>query len=66
MIHDDYGTHAADTQELYEIIRQSFVEMYSTHNPLEDFAKSYNIMNELPKFGTLDIQEVIESEYFFS
>lgn len=66
MIHDDYGTHAADTQLLFRLIRATFVDMYKNHDPIADFAKLYPEVGEPPKKGQLDIEEVIYSDYFFS
>lgn len=66
MIHDDYGTHAADTQLLFRLIRATFVDMYKNHDPIADFAKLYPEVGEPPAKGTLDIEEVIYSDYFFS
>lgn len=65
MIHDDYGTHAADAQRLYEIIRSVFVDLYEGHAPLEAFAERYNLPNP-PTTGTLDLRSVLSSPYFFS
>lgn len=64
MIHDDFGTHAADAEALYCIIREVFVDMYSQYTPLEDFAKSYGMPFTIAK-GNLDIAEVLDSPYFF-
>ena len=68
MIHDDYGTHAADAAELYRIIREVFVAMYEKHKPLEEFAMRYPTVKfkEFPTVGKLDIREVLNSPYFFS
>lgn len=66
MIHDDYGTHAANAQALYEVIRQTFVEMYENHDPIEDFKKKYPSIPAPPTKGSLDIREVLQSRYFFS
>lgn len=66
MIHDDYGTHAADTQLLFMLIRTTFVDMYTTHDPIVDFAKLYPEVGEPPAKGDLDIGEVIYSDYFYS
>jgi DNA-directed RNA polymerase len=65
MIHDDYGTLAADSQKLFDLIRQSFVAMYTDNDPLDQFRIKYNLA-PLPTKGTLDINEVLKSEYFFS
>jgi DNA-directed RNA polymerase len=66
MIHDDYGTHAAKAQALYQIIREQFVLMYETHDPILEFKAKYQECPEPPSRGTLDIREVLRSRYFFS
>lgn len=66
MIHDDYGTHPADTQALYEIIREVFVEMYTRHDVLEEFRARYSFLPEPPPMGDLDLNQVLDSKYFFS
>lgn len=66
MIHDDYGTHAADTAVLYRIIREVFVEMYTRHDVLEEFRAAYSFLPEPPAMGTLNLNEVLNSPYFFS
>lgn len=65
MIHDDYGTLAADSQRLYELIRESFVAMYTDNDPLDQLRIKYNLP-PLPSKGTLEIKDVLNSEYFFS
>jgi DNA-directed RNA polymerase len=68
-IHDDFGTLAADTARLREIIRETFVELYSNHDPLRALHAQYEDteyeLPELPAYGTLDITGVRQSEYFF-
>jgi DNA-directed RNA polymerase len=66
MIHDDYGTHAADAEELYRIIREQFVRMYEEHDPIADFKAKYPMVAEPPAKGSLDIREVLDSPFFFS
>jgi DNA-directed RNA polymerase len=70
MIHDSFGTHACNTTELASILRTTFVKMYSEHDVLQEFKDSleelYGIeLPDLPMQGTLDIQGVENSEYFF-
>lgn len=67
-IHDDYGTHAADAEGLYRLIRSTFVRMYEEHDPLEDFYARYahHGLAKPPAKGSLDIRLVLESPYFFS
>lgn len=66
MIHDDYGTHAARAQKLYETIREQFVAMYVACDPPAMLHAKYPEMGEPPTKGNLDIMEVLESRYFFS
>ena len=66
MIHDDYGTHAADAQRLFEIIRKEFVAMYLACDPPAMFAERYPCVSQPPAKGNLDIMEVLESDFFFS
>ena len=66
MIHDDYGTHAANSQLLYEEIRKQFVAMYEQHDPIAEFAAMYPDVPAPPSKGGLDIREVLKSRFFFS
>lgn len=65
MIHDDYGTHAADAARLYRIIREVFVAMYESCDPLAQFAETYDLPAP-PARGALDLRQVLDSPYFFS
>jgi len=74
MIHDSFGTTAGDAQELYRIVRETFMEMYD-QDVFENFrteitsymspAKKATVP-ELPARGTLDIANIIDSRYCFS
>lgn len=69
-IHDDYGTYASDTEELHIAIREAFLEMYSNHHPLLDFKVAMEertglMLPPVPRKGTLNLAEVLESPYFF-
>lgn len=65
MIHDDYGTHAADAAKLYHLIREEFVAMYRDHDPLAELQEKYHL-DKPPSKGDLDIEAVKDSEFFFS
>lgn len=66
MIHDDYGTHAADAQKLFTLIRVQFLDMYTQHDPIAAFKELYPECPEPPGKGSLDLTEVLSSDYFFS
>ena len=70
-IHDDYGTHACDIDKLALSIRESFIELYSDNDPLVDF-KIFNAdssgveLTDPPTKGSLKLEQVLDSKYFFS
>jgi DNA-directed RNA polymerase len=68
-IHDDYGTHACDTDLLHKCIRDAFVYLYGQGDPLAAFKREQErdgiVLPELPKKGSLDLEAVKESLYFF-
>ena len=65
MIHDSFGTHAADTGKLYTVLRDEFVRMYEENDPLQDFADKYGLTTP-PAKGKLDLGQVRDSLYVFS
>jgi DNA-directed RNA polymerase len=66
MIHDDYGTHAADAEKLYRIIRETFVRLYSDNDPIGQFYADHPGIEQPPERGDLDIRNVLDSQYFFA
>lgn len=73
LIHDSFGTHAADTSNLAKAIRESFVRMYEEHDVIQEFFTHVsNVVSpgtELPTppaRGKLDLKQVYDSPYFFS
>jgi DNA-directed RNA polymerase len=74
MVHDSYGVHACQVDTLSYQLRKGFVDQYSG-DVLADFAEQLKAqlpakiaaqIPELPKKGTLDLQQVMESDYFFA
>jgi DNA-directed RNA polymerase len=69
MVHDSFATHAADTDRMARVLREEFVAMYRNHNPLEDFRARFLELGDLPPvpaMGTLNLEGVLDSEFFFS
>jgi DNA-directed RNA polymerase len=75
MVHDDYGTHAADTAVMAKCLREAFVELYQDNDVLANFLSEVKQqlsvdaqakLPELPKPGDFDITDVLRSEFFFA
>lgn len=74
MIHDSFGCHACDTDDLNILIRESFIEQYSVDRlqELKDKVCSqlpeerHKDIPEMPAKGDLDISAVRDSVYFFA
>ena len=70
MIHDSFGTHAGKmTTFLEKCIKPAFIELYQDYDPLADLRASFPEDLELPPLpskGTLDLNAVQQSEFFFS
>lgn len=66
MIHDDFGTHAGNTEKLFHAIRQTFYNLYSKHDPLKEWAEQLGIDEEtMPTKGTYNIESIKNAKYFF-
>ena len=75
MVHDSFGVHAADMPMFGQLLRRAFHFMYSEHDVLDEFLIS-NLpviddeqqvdLPHVPAKGKLDLDEVLESEFFFS
>lgn len=71
-VHDCYGTLAPDCDKSAQFLREAFVEIY--RQPiLENFTEDVTQvleedveLPEMPKKGSLDIEEVLKSDYFFN
>lgn len=74
MVHDSFGTHAANTEALGVLLRRAFVNQYRA-DVLSEFREriagqlSPENLEELPQvppMGDLDIERVLESDFFFA
>lgn len=66
MIHDDFGTHAGSTEELFKAIRTSFFNLYSKHDPLQDWGEQVGAdLTTLPEKGDYRIEDIRGAQYFF-
>lgn len=70
-VHDCYWTHAVNSTRLGRILREEFVELYQQSqllNLLGQWQIQYPDVefDPLPPRGKFDINDVLDSEYFFS
>ncbi len=74
MVHDSYGTHAADMEQMSVCLREAFVDLYQT-DVLGEFrqsiaaglsAENLEHLPPVPQKGTLDLALVKQSRYFFA
>ena len=67
-IHDSFATHPCDVQEMHRVLRNEFVQMYNDNDPLAALIEcaQYHCHDEIeaPVKGSLDIQQVLKSEFF--
>lgn len=75
MIHDSFGTHAANTDRLAACLREAFVGLYHEKDVLEDFRQQImrqvdvdlqGSIKPVPTKGTLDVTTVRDSDFFFA
>jgi DNA-directed RNA polymerase len=68
-IHDSYGVYATEVDDLRRLTKREFVSLHAS-NPLqamkEELEEYLGIeLPPVPPVGELDINQVMESEYFF-
>lgn len=65
-IHDSFGTHPCDVDQMHQCIRTQFVRLYSHPNLLAEFLWEVGGAGEIPIRGNLDLQDILDSEFMFS
>lgn len=72
MIHDSFGTHSTNMPILNKALREAFVETYKDDPLLQMYERAIIDLPDTcdvprpPSKGTLDLNEVLNSEYFFA
>lgn len=64
-IHDSFGTHPCDVDEMHKSIREQFIRLYSDKHILSSFLFDVGVSGEAPLMGSLDLSAVRTSEFFF-
>ena len=65
-VHDSFSTHANQVDELVELTKNVFVEMYSHENYFNRIKDKLGGDAEQPMLGELNIKEIEDSDYFFA
>lgn len=70
MVHDSFGVHASEMSRfLGQCVKPAFVQMYTEHDVIGEFAEMFaDHAQQLPRpeKGSLDLQGILQSEFFFS
>lgn len=75
LVHDSFGTHAADTGRFFSILRETMVDIYTTTDVMQDFhdqmsgqISEENLCNlpQPPARGQLDLTAVLNSDFAFA
>ncbi|WYW04210.1 RNA polymerase [Pseudomonas phage vB_PpuP-Kallioja] len=75
LIHDSFGTIASKAGAMFRAVRETMVETYENNNVLADFREQFmeqlhetqlDKMPELPKMGTLNIRDILKSDFAFA
>lgn len=72
-VHDSFGVPAADMPEFHKTIREAFVKIHTQYDLIGDLVESLQeiagpdvAFPTRPAHGSLDIEAVVDSEFFFS
>ncbi len=65
VVHDSFGCHAGNMNDMFMHVRHKFVELYESE-PLENILQQLDSTDLSPKKGTLDVREVIKSDFAFA
>lgn len=75
VVHDSFGSVAADYTTMQACLREAFVDLYQEHDVLEELRASIEPqlsgeragkLPEVPPKGTLDLEGVKQSDFFFA
>jgi DNA-directed RNA polymerase len=71
MVHDSYGCPAADAEMLGQCLRHAFVDLYQEHDVLADLKATIEAalgspLPPQPAMGSLDLELIKQSDFFFA
>jgi DNA-directed RNA polymerase len=72
LVHDSFGCHAADAAKLRHTLKDTFRQLYADNDPLAQILVETQgridttSLPELPDYGSLNLNAVMEAEYAFA
>jgi DNA-directed RNA polymerase len=75
LIHDSFGTLAADTDAMFSAVREAFLDMYEAHDPFQHLYEQAQValseegrrkLPPPPAKGDLDLSQILYSDYAFA
>lgn len=75
LIHDSFGTIPSQAGKMFKAVRETMVETYENNNVLADFREQFmeqlhetqlEKMPDIPAMGTLNIQDILQSDFAFA
>lgn len=73
LIHDSFGAPLSQSSTMFKVIRESFLQLYSENDVLANFHKELSVyvdegeeLPSIPKYGKLNLEEVLDSKYMFA
>ena len=70
-IHDSVATHTCDVDAMHTVIRAQFLKLYTEHDVLQEITDAAVSCGadleglEMPQKGSLNLEQVLESRFFF-
>jgi len=65
VVHDSFGCNAGNMNKMFYHVRQKFLELYEIQ-PLENILSQLDSLDLTPSKGTLNVSEVINSDFAFA
>lgn len=72
-VHDSFSSLANDVPAMLALTKQTFVDMYSSDNYFDDIRRTLlgksvpeSYEDKQPELGSLDIDAIMKSEFFFA
>lgn len=75
LVHDSFGTHAANTGRFFSLLRETMVELYRNKDVMANLheeikgqllPENYELLPDTPALGDLDLEAVVDCDFAFA